>query len=217
MKKNIIKNLVLITILSIFTFNNISFAEEKTGFENPEEEAMKDIINNFKPDAEEAKAGETEISCDSNAYLNYINDETTDFLNFLEQHFSSANSTSTLTNIAISRFREYKNRLETFSVLFSMNVQLTKTANKNLQELSYIYPRCREIVDMQISTAKDKMINKISQNAYQKRSFALIEKYKTINGKLSELALKISDMINLYKSFKNKLPSFTTPCFKAIF
>lgn len=209
MKKNTIKIFAFLTILSVFIFGNISFAAEKTGFEKPEEEAMQGIINNFKPD--EGK----DISCDSAAYRNYINDETQDFLNFLEQHFSSQNSTSTLTNIAISRFREYKNRLETFSVLYALYVsKLQKTGG----DVTTVYPKCRDIADVQISVAKDEMLNKISQNAYQKRSFALIEKYKEINGKLSALALKISDMINLYASFKNKLPSFTPKaCMKAIF
>ncbi|MFA5947737.1 MAG: hypothetical protein WC806_02075 [Candidatus Gracilibacteria bacterium] len=206
MKKNIIKNLALLTILLIVAFNNISFAVS----DNTDEATMNNIIKDFKPNPEEAK-----ISCDSSAYENYIIDESTDFSNFLEQHFSSQNSTSTLTNIAISRFREYKNRLENFSVLYAIYVS---SSEKTGGAVVNIYPKCRDIATEYISIAKEKMINKIAQNAYQKRSFALIEKYKSINGKLSDLELKISDMINLYKSFKNKLPSFTPKdCMKAIF
>lgn len=146
----------------------------------------------------------------SNCYENLVTSydlELVQFMKFLEGNFQNKSATSSLVNIAISRYSEFKTKLES---LFATLNSVASTGTSNDELTAYV--GCAKIKDVYIELAKEKMIEYIKNNQSQKRSSIMVEKYKAINGKLNKLNIEIAKMYSYYMTFKEKLPWFTREC-----
>ncbi|PIZ75439.1 hypothetical protein COY05_04005 [Candidatus Peregrinibacteria bacterium CG_4_10_14_0_2_um_filter_38_24] len=195
MKK--ISLLILVLILSIF-MSNVSFA--KTDFP-PELANMKKTL--------ETSLKSAPISECRQRLTPLLDIETLEFLKFLETNFQNKSADTTLLNTAIAKYMSYKKGLNKF---FGM-VTLNSNVLGNMQSTEYTnYVKCREIMDMYISLAKQKLMNYMKSNSVQKKATMLVEKYKGIGNKLKDLNDAIAQMYGYFATFKNKSPGFLNKC-----
>lgn len=138
--------------------------------------------------------------------------ETLEFLAFLEDNFANKASTSSLSNIAIIRYTQYKTKIESeFARLSAPSSSGSGEENITFIEFAS-FQQCSEITDMYLEMAKDAMMRHIESTAAAKRTTIFLERYKGINSKLSDLNFQISMMYSNYMTFKNKLPGFIAKC-----
>jgi hypothetical protein len=158
---------------------------------------------------------------DSTLKIKGYDAELKDFLDFLDANFQNTSATSSLTELAIARYREYRDSLKSqFDILQASGVTLaTKAANdsSNGFVLSRVatfddrmaeYALCEELVNTYTSKGREIMMSHIRTAAAQKKTVMLLEKYKTLNTKLRELNMKTAQMYGLFATFANKLPGY---------
>lgn len=133
------------------------------------------------------------------------------FLGFLEENFQNKSADSSLINIAIARYGEYKNYL--ISTFASLTPKYSSDTGMKTYEHEFdAYQLCYDITEAYIKLAKDQMIMHIKNNVAQKKTSMLLEKYKAISEKLRDLNLAIAQMYSLFTTFRKKLPFFVEDC-----
>ncbi len=137
--------------------------------------------------------------------------EILEFLKFLEVNFQNKSANSTLVNIAIARFTEFKNGIqENFAKL---QPKQTEYADSKTYEQAYnAYFACGKITDSYIKLAKEMMIKHVKTNTSQKRTTMILEKYQGISNRLREMNNSLAQMHGFFLTFKNKLPGFLQKC-----
>lgn len=137
--------------------------------------------------------------------------EVREFLKFLEQNFENKSSNSSLVNIAIVRYTEYKKDIQAIFAQLKPNVTAATGTNLLSNEIK-TYEICADITDTYIKLAKEKMIDHIKTTSAQKKTAMMLEKYKSINTKLRDVNLMIAQMYGMFMEFKEKLPGFLQEC-----
>lgn len=183
--------------------NNISYAEES--FDVNPEQNLQQIKNLTLP------LLKTSSMTECVDLLTPLYDaETLVFLDFLDKNFKNKSSTSSLLNIAAARYIQYKRTLRSYFVLITPNDPGMDSA-ETTSEL-YAFSKCNQLTETYISQVKEMMIVHIRNNVYQKKTTILLDKFKSINDKLSELNLKLAQMYGYFMSFKDRLPGFLSEC-----
>ena len=134
-----------------------------------------------------------------------------EFLTFLDTHFSNKSSNSSLTNIAIVRFSDFKNALEANMSAMPPAAGEINDAGEYASQIS-AYKSCQVITDAYIDLGKQRMITKIKNATAQKKTTIMLEKYQAINKEMRDLNFKIAKMYGYFMAFKNKLPGFVEDC-----
>lgn len=133
------------------------------------------------------------------------------FMKWIEEHFNSKSSTSSLANTAISKYAEFKLKLkQTFA-----SISPIYSADQGIQtydEQYSSYQLCSGITDSYLELAKEHLKKHINGNVAKKKTTILLEKYEKINEKLHDLNIKIAELYSLFVTFTNKLPFFTKNC-----
>ncbi|MFC1615503.1 hypothetical protein ACFL21_00025 [Patescibacteria group bacterium] len=134
------------------------------------------------------------------------------FFDFLDQTFKNKSSTSSLSNLAIAKYRLFKKGLE--KQLIKLEYSTSEDAeNVALYQTEFeAYSECSQITDVYVALAKQRMIEHIQTTNYQKKTSMLAEKYKSINSKMRDLDFEVAQMYAFYLTFKNKLPGFLSEC-----
>lgn len=158
--------------------------------------------------------------------------ETQQFLKFLEQNFQNKSSNSSLVNIAISRYAEYKLSMKEWLSYVAPGqknlIEETRGAVREYESARPIfenygdetvidaelaaYSDCKKLMDEQLQSTKDMLITHIKKTTAQKKTAIMQEKYHAINEKLRELNIKIAKVYGYLMAFAKKLSSFTDPC-----
>ncbi len=195
--KKLLKNIVC--VLFIFATMSISaFAE------NPFPKELTDLQDQLKSTLDKTPLSE----CRSKVSTIY-DIELLKFYNFLEGHFRNKSSTSSLTNIAVARFIEYRTSIRS---TFALLTPSASSSNNNYEEELTAHFICRQVTDLYISKAKDMMMSHIRKTIGQKRSSLFAEKFKGLDSKMRDFNLEISLMSGYLTTFKNKLPGFLRQC-----
>jgi hypothetical protein len=134
------------------------------------------------------------------------------FFLFLEGHFLNKSANTSLTNIAISRFLEYKTRVESLYTLAIDYKVGTAIAPRGIIEEAAPLLACIQLRDEYIEMGKQKMIEHIQNNQAQKRSMMIVEKYKSINSGLRDMNLEVAKIYGAFMTFNAKLPWFSKQC-----
>lgn len=137
--------------------------------------------------------------------------EILEFTKWMEGHFNSTSSTSSLVNTAVSKYAEFKQKLNTTFALVSPKV----SADQGIQtydEQYKSYQLCGSITESYLELAKKRLKEHISGNVAKKKTLMLLEKYEKINEKLRDLNIKVAELYSLFATFSNKLPFFTKNC-----
>ncbi|MFA5820928.1 MAG: hypothetical protein WC873_02395 [Candidatus Gracilibacteria bacterium] len=147
--------------------------------------------------------------------------QTTQFLQFLDQHFQNKSSDSTLVNTALARYYTYKKILLEDYARIQPNVNAIATdteANTKYKEALDQYAKCGEMTKAYINLAREKMMQRILDSNAQKKATVIVEKYKAINRQLGGLGVNMAYLYGYFKTFENKLPGFLgNECMKKIF
>lgn len=144
----------------------------------------------------------------------FINEENIKFISFLERNFLNESADTSLMNIAVARYKEYKIALDTRLQELNPdnpNGGTSGEASLYLEELNSYYD-CLEMTENAKTFIKGYMISHIKKNSSQKKTIIMVEKYQAINLKLRDLHFEIARMYALFETFKNKLPFFLSEC-----
>lgn len=137
--------------------------------------------------------------------------EILEFLKFLEVNFLNKSANSTLVNIAIARYSEFKNDLEeSFLKLQPQAEDYTETQEYDAAYNGY--NKCGQITKAYITLAKEMMVKYVKTNTTQKRTTMLLEKYQAISNRLRDMNNGLAQMYGFFLNFKNKLPGFLQKC-----
>ena len=194
--------LLITLVLMQFTFTGAVWAEE---YVSKASEQYKELKTNLATSLRDLPLR------DCRATLTQIYDiETLEFFEFLEANFENKSSNSSLINIAIARYRDYKHTV--YAYLDMLSPSSTAVSGSNLLSESEGYLLCRKLADSYVQLTKEQMINHIKSTNYQKKTTILTEKYHAINDELRSLNLVFAQLYAHFMTFKNKLPGFLQKC-----
>lgn len=195
-----IQTSILLILLSLFQSTLVAFATSA-----PDQSG----IDAAKRAVDELLVNEEFGNC-KNVLSAKFDIETISFLKFLEENFENKSSTSTLTKTAIARYRTHRDLLRSIYLTLTP----TKSEGVSFEKALESYAECQKITEAYIQVAKEKMISHVRSTSVQKQTTVMIEKYKSINGKVRDMHLAVAKMYGLYVTFKNKLPGFIQQCIK---
>lgn len=176
--------------------------------------AETDVLGSGFDDSRKAAAEKIAKEPIANCYQNLVSAydlEQAEFFAFLETNFLNKSSASSLTNIAISRFSEFKLKLNELYGLLTPNVNLSTGTAASSDELASL-SNCNSLIEEYSERAKETMIKHIKNNSAQKNSIIMVEKYKAVNIKLRDMNLQIAKMYGSLMAFNSKLPWFSKQC-----
>lgn len=137
--------------------------------------------------------------------------EIMEFTKWIDGHFNSKSSTSSLVNTAVSKYAEFKQKLETTFAAVSPTYSADQGVQSYDKQFSS-YKICASITDSYLELAKKHLKKHIEGSVAKKKTIMLLEKYEKINEKLRDLNIKIAELYSLFVTFTNKLPFFTKNC-----
>jgi hypothetical protein len=136
--------------------------------------------------------------------------ETIEFFEFLDQTFKNKSGTASLTNIAISRYAEYKRKINDIFVGINPGAEVGTQLTQSAEYTALV--KCSQITEAYLAFAKSRMIEHIKNNSYQKRTVILLEKYQAIDNRLREFNISLAQTNAFFQTFKNRLPGFLKKC-----
>ncbi len=137
--------------------------------------------------------------------------EIMEFSKWIDGHFTSKSSTSSLVATAVSKYAEFKQKLETTFASLSPEYSADQGVQSYDKQFSS-YKICSSITDSYLELAKKHLKKHIEGSVAKKKTIMLLEKYEKINEKLRDLNIKIAELYSLFVTFTNKLPFFTKNC-----
>jgi hypothetical protein len=129
------------------------------------------------------------------------------FMEFLETNFQNKSSNTSLMNIAIARYQNFKENLNNYFAKVDIG-----DPSQNFLQSQTAYTVCASLKNQAFLDAKKAMIDHIKKTTAAKTTTVLLEKYQSINSKLRDLNTSISQMYGFFMSFKAMLPGFVGKC-----
>jgi hypothetical protein len=129
-------------------------------------------------------------------------DEFGNYMDFMDTHFQNKNSTVSLLDTAVSRYREFRDTaMNKYFTYFPQQgaLQLTEGIEKGA---------CLQIVEEALYDAREVLKMKANSTSAVKKTTALITKYQQINEKLRLLNQTFLDMKRYLDVFADKLPCY---------
>lgn len=139
---------------------------------------------------------------------------TLEFNAFLDLTFQNKDNNSSLVAAAIQGFLDYKKILSAELSKFKISGTsfVTNSISISREQQFGAYDQCLGMVDDYVAMAKDRLKEKVLTTGKIKQSTPLLEKYKSINSKLSDMNLLIAKIVAAFETFKNKLPGYLRDC-----
>jgi hypothetical protein len=204
MKTNTLKILALVLTI-FFTLSSVSFGEEPNKYDE-----LKEKISPLIEDIS-GKVPEIALSDCLSVMDPLFQMETIEFLQFLDTHYSNKAATSTLNDIALMRYVEYKRNIKThLSGLTPKDKDETKTY-KLIEEYEK-YRVCDGLSSAYIEVARAKLLEYVRTNVYVKKATMVQESLIPINEEMRELLFSFTKMYSYFLTFKDKLPGFLSDC-----
>lgn len=196
---------VLVFLLLFSTNNLIVFAKEK----DPELEKIKiELIDRIPKHP---------LTQCRQALVPLFDIELKEFFEFLETNFQNKGSNSSLTNIAIARFKDYKDNLNDYFTRLSPSYdsELGGNSPEAYASANASFLACDKIKDEYLYNARKILISHIKTTSASKKASVLLDKYQAINSRLRDLNMEISQLYGYFMAFKAKLPGFLQQCIKS--
>lgn len=140
--------------------------------------------------------------------------EIAEFYKFLDGTFKNKSSNSSLINITIARYSEYKRAINKHFNKLKPQSDALYGGVEEINELKK-FQECSQITDQYTQLGKEQMIKHIRTSTLQKKSTIFVEKYQGINDKMRSLNLDIAQTFGYFMTFNNKLPGFLNECVAA--
>lgn len=136
----------------------------------------------------------------------YIAEKNAEFRTYLNEHFQSKNTNTSLLDLALKRFEVYKKDLRTKHESyvpqqgFSIYSETQDTLN------------CTKQMNNEIQTMEALLKSYYKQTSNIKTSTAFMTKLQQMNKKLDQLVLNVTQMLGKWNSLKNRIPCFVKQC-----
>lgn len=192
--------MLFLVILSMFLVDYVAFAAEEG-----EREAK---ITEFAENIRSRPVTECQLSLEP--AMEYAQET---YLVFLNENFLNKSSNSTLTNIAIARYDEYKKELEAYFSNLEVGLSTAGILLENENEIK-AYEQCQQLVDHYKDLGKDALKTHVISTSSDKKTTIFLEKYQAINSELSAGNQEIAKTYGYFITFTNKLPFFLDQCLK---
>lgn len=181
MKNNRIPNIIAILIIVVFSFH--------TGIVHAQES---DLSTKDTKCVEEMKP--------------FMEEKTTEFREYLTQHFQSKKTNTSLLDLALKRFELYKKDLrDKYKTYFAETGKaIFSETHDNLS--------CKKKMDEEIQTMELLLKSYYKQTSNIKTSTAYMTKLQQINKKLDTLVFNITQMLGKWNSLENRIPCFVKQC-----
>lgn len=189
--------------LLIFLLNNLVVFAEPAEEENAEFKQIKAELTQ--------RLSKQVLSQCRQALVPLFDIELKEFFEFLEANFQNKSSNSSLTNIAIARFRDYKRNLNNYFAELNPAYD-AELGTESYKAASANYLTCSKIKDEYFDLAKKILIDHIKTTSAEKKTSVMLEKYQAINSRLRDLNMEISQLYGYFMAFKEKLPGFLQQC-----
>ena len=192
--------------LSIFlSISNATFAEDTSKYDELKEQ-ISPLIEELS-----GKVPEIALSDCLTVMDPLFQMETIEFLQFLDTHYSNKAATSSLNDIALMRYVEYKRNIKEHLLgLTPKDEDETKTY-KLIEEYEK-YKVCEGLGSAYIQIGRAKMIEYVRTNVYVKKATMVQESIIPINEEMRELLFSFTKMYSYFLTFKDKLPGFLSDC-----
>ncbi len=128
-----------------------------------------------------------------------------EFAAFLEIHFSSKKNNTYLIPDAVKGFIEYKKGV--LEIMEKYEIGYIPTKSQAVQ-----IDACMRIATKKMEDAKKMLIDKVKNVSDLKHGQIMIEKYRNINTKLSELNIEIGKIAGAFEGFYQKFPGYSEDC-----
>ena len=152
------------------------------------------------------------------------------FQTFMDETFRSKSSNSSLTNIAIAKFTEYRLALEDIFAQINPAIHYDSSSNEGSggsvdENISFgiqvkydsstdnaAYSACFNAMETYVENGRNMMIEHIKNSTAQKKTMMILEKYESINEKMRDLNFEIAQMYGYFLTFKDKLHWINGKC-----
>lgn len=136
----------------------------------------------------------------------YINEKNAEFRTYLNQHFQSKKTNTSLLDLALKRFEVYKKDLRTkYESYFPQ--QGFKLYSETTDTLN-----CEKQMNDNIQTMETLLRSYYKQTSNIKTSTAFMTKLQQINKKMDALILSITQMLGKWNTLKDRIPCFVKQC-----
>ncbi|MCD6109526.1 hypothetical protein J7J83_02100 [bacterium] len=155
--------------------------------------------------AQNSNSKEKDIKC-VEEMKPYIDKKSEEFRTYLNQHFQSKKTNTSLLDLALKRFTLYKKDLRTKyeSYLPQEGFKLYSETKDTLA--------CSKQMNDEIQTMQALLKTYYKQTSNIKTTTAFMTKLQQINKKLDQLVLNITQMLGKWNSLKNRVPCFVKQC-----
>jgi hypothetical protein len=137
--------------------------------------------------------------------------ETIEFIQFLDSHYSNKVATSSLNDIALMRYQQYKRQLKSYLLNSTPKDKVETESNQLLKEYEQ-FKVCDDISSAYIEVARVKFVEYVRTNVYLKKATMVQESMVPINEGMRELLFSFTKMYGYFLTFKDKLPGFLSDC-----
>jgi hypothetical protein len=156
------------------------------------------------PEADKVlKDRETQCITQMNAF---IDEKFKGYGEFMENHFKNKSGTTYLLPDALLKYDEYKQNLMNKLGEFENTNNQNTGANQQFQ--FQFLTECRKKTQESIDNARKMLVIRTETTSNIKKSTAILDKYKQINGKLRELNLQFLKVKANLGTFSQKLPCY---------
>ena len=137
--------------------------------------------------------------------------EVAKFFDQLDTTFKNKSSTSSLINILIVRFTDYKDAINGHFA----NLNFSYSSSNITGSVTANYIECSGMTETYIALGKNHMIDQIKKNGMQKKSAIMLEKFQALNEKMTEMNDSTVEFYSFFQTFNNKLFGFVKKCVKS--
>lgn len=136
----------------------------------------------------------------------FMEGKSAEFRTYLNQHFQSKKTNTSLLDLALKRFEVYKKDLRTkYATYFPQ--QGFKLYESTTQTLN-----CEKIMNDEIQTMELLLKSYYKQTSNIKTSTAFMTKLQQMNKKLDALVMSVTQMLGKWGTLKDRIPCFVKQC-----
>lgn len=136
----------------------------------------------------------------------FIEDKNAEFMAYLNEHFKSKNTNTSLLDLALKRLELYKRELrekyESYAPQQGLGIYLETEETIN----------CLMQVNNEILLMEELLKTYYQQTSNIKTTTAFMTKLQEINKKLDQLVLNVTQMLGKWNSLKDRVPCFIKKC-----
>jgi len=136
----------------------------------------------------------------------YITEKSTEMRTYLNEHFKSKKTNSSLLDLALKRFDVYKKDL------YKKYEEYNPQAGFELLGASAQTLKCSKLVTNEIDLMNKQVRSFFEQTSNVKTTSAVMEKLKAINKKMDTLMRAVMQMYGKWVALKGRIPCFVKEC-----